>query len=153
MTFVKVNPRLKRRRKPVFVNPFFDNIVNELMNTSIQNIVNNQPVNQRPAVNVVETADAFRLEMAIPGLSKKDIEINVEKEMLTISAKKEVATKEGSKHLRTEFNFNEFERSFQLSDKIDKANIAAAFKNGILILTLAKKEEAKELAPRKITIS
>lgn len=148
MTFVKVNPR---RRKHTSVNPFF-NLVNDILTTSVSEL-EKSVVRTRPAVNVIEGKDNFRLEIAAPGLSKSDFEINVEKDVLTISAKVEIEKEDGVKYSRKEFNYNEFKRTFSLPETIDKTKIDAKFKNGILTLSLAKKEEAKELPARKITIS
>ncbi len=148
MTFVKVNPR---RRKHTSVNPFF-NLVNDILTTSVSEL-EKSVVRTRPAVNVIEGKDDFRLEIAAPGLSKSDFDINVEKDVLTISAKVEIEKEDGMKYSRKEFNYNEFKRTFNLPKTIDKTKIDAKFKNGILTLSLAKKEEAKELPARKITIS
>ena len=91
--------------------------------------------------------------MLLPGLSKSDFEINVEKDVLTVSAKVEKENEESVKYSRKEFNYNEFKRTFHLPETIDTSKIEANFNNGILTLTLAKKEEAKELPPRKIAIT
>jgi len=149
MTFVNVNPR---RRKHTSINPFF-NLVNDILTTSVSEL-EKSAVRNRPAVNVIEGKDNFRLEIAAPGLNKSDFDINIEKDVLTISAKVEKeASKEGVKYSRKEFDYNEFKRTFNLPKTIDKTKIDAAFKNGILTLTLAKKEEAKELPARKIVIN
>lgn len=150
MTFVKVNPRRKRRRHSLA--PVFHNILNEIMNSSIPEIVRHEPGQTRPMVNVVENNDAFRLDMAIPGIAKEDMTINVEKDLLTVSANKESERKEGEKVKRNEFDFNKFSRDFRLPETIDASNISAAFNNGILSLTLPKKEEAKDQPARKVEI-
>jgi len=148
MTFVNVNPR---RRRHTSVNPFF-NMVNDILHTSA-NEIEKSIVKSRPAVNVIEGKEDFRLEIAAPGLKKSDFDINVEKNVLTISAKVEKDDAEKTKYARREFNYNEFKTTFQLPKTIDVTKIDAAFNNGILTLTLAKKEEAKELPARKIAIS
>ncbi len=148
MTFVNVNPR---RRRHTSVNPFF-NLVNDILHTSANELEKNI-VKSRPAVNVIEGKEGFRLEIAAPGLNKSDFDINVEKNVLTISAKVEKENAEKVNYSRREFNYNEFNRTFQLPKTIDTTKIDAAFNNGILTLTLAKKEEAKELPARKIEIS
>ena len=148
MTFVNVNPR---RRRHTSVNPFF-NLVNDILHTSA-NELEKSIVKSRPAVNVIEGKEDFRLEIAAPGLSKSDFDINVEKNVLTVSAKVEKEKTEQVKYSRKEFDYNEFKRTFQLPKTIDTTKIDASFNNGILTLTLAKKEEAKELPARKIEIS
>lgn len=154
MTYVNVNPgRKNRRRKHNFWATPFDNIINELANGTFADIANKALIQSHPAVNVRELEDSFILDVAVPGLSKKDISINVEKDQLTISASKEVdAEKETTKMTRKEFDYSNFKRSFRLSEKVDTTNIKAAFKNGVLTITIAKKEEAKDMPPREINI-
>lgn len=153
MNLVTVNPRHRRViRRPSFATPVFDNLINEFVNGNITNSKKNEFIKNRPAVNVIESDDSFKIEVAVPGLAKKDIFINVEKDILSISANKEANQKEGEKFLRNEFSFANFKRTFQIPEAVDSANIMATFKNGILELTLAKKEEAKELPPRTIEI-
>jgi len=127
-------------------------MVNDILHTSA-NEIEKSIVKSRPAVNVIEGKEDFRLEIAAPGLKKSDFDINVEKNVLTISAKVEKDDAEKTKYARREFNYNEFKTTFQLPKTIDVTKIDAAFNNGILTLTLAKKEEAKELPARKIAIS
>ncbi len=150
MTFVKVNPRT--RSKNSFANHAFNHLINDLLHSSVGNVVKDNHVNNYPAVNVTEGKDDFRLDIAIPGLSKKDIEISIDKNILTISADKKIEAQEGESYTRKEFSFNKFKRTFKLNDKIDTTKINAAYKNGILSLTLSKKEEAKELPARSIEI-
>ncbi len=148
MTLVSVNPRRKTNRSI----SVFDNILNELMNTNFNESTSNTFVSSRPAVNVIESADNFRIELSAPGLSKKDFGISIDKDILTIESKKEKAVQENEKMIKKEFDFSNFKRTFRLPDTIDTSNINANFKNGILSLTLAKKEEAKEQPPRSIEI-
>jgi HSP20 family protein len=103
-------------------------------------------VKTNPAVNVTETPDNFRIEVAAPGLEKKDFNVAVENDLLTISSKKTAEEKTDSeKFTRREFNYFEFKRSFQLPDTVDVNAINASYEAGILTLTLPKKEEAKPL--------
>jgi len=150
MTFVKVNPR---RRNHNHINPFF-NVFNEFMNSTLPEIADKDVHKSRPAVNVIEGKENFKIELAAPGLDKSDFNINIEKNVLTISAEKAVEENaEAPKYSRREFNYNEFSRTFRLPKTIDTNKVKANFNNGILILTLAKKEEAKEQPARKIEIS
>ena len=153
MNLVTVNPRHRRvTRRPAFATPVFDNLFNELANGSSPKPKRNNSMKSRPAVNVIESNDNFKIEVAVSGLNKKDININVEKDILTISAEKEIKQTEGEKYSRKEFSYDNFKRTFQLPDSVDATNIKATFKNGILEVTIAKKEEAKELPPRAIEI-
>ena len=153
MNLVTVHPRHRRvTRRPAFATPVFDNLFNELANGNFSKSKSNGLTKNRPAVNVIESSDNFKIEVAAPGLTKKDININVEKDILTISAEREINQKEEEKYSRREFSYDNFKRTFQLPDTVDAANIKATFKNGILEVTLTKKEEAKELPPRAIEI-
>ena len=148
MTLVNVNPRRRRRHA---VSPFFNLMNDVLANSSVDFEKNN--VKTRPAVNVIEGKENYRIDVAAPGLNKSDFEIKIEKDVLTISAEvKNETTDDNVKFTRKEFSYNKFKRTFQLPDTIDTRNIEANFLNGILSVTLAKKEEAKELPPRKIEI-
>ncbi len=148
MTFVNVKPGKKVRRS----HNAFDNIFNEIMNTSFNELSKNHLVSNKPAVNVIEATDHFKIELSAPGLSKEDFKIDIEKDILTIEANKTIEAVEGQKVIKREFNFNKFKRTFRLPETIDTKSIEANFVNGILNLTLAKKEEAKEQAPRSIEI-
>ena len=153
MNLVTVNPRHRKvTGRPAFATPVFDNLFNELANGSFSKPKRNNIIKSRPAVNVIESNDNFKIEVAVPGLTKKDININVEKDILTISAERENKQTEGEKYSRKEFSYDNFKRTFQLPDSVDATNIKATFKNGLLEVIIAKKEEAKELPPRAIEI-
>ncbi len=153
MNLVTMHPGHRRvTRRPAFATPVFDNLFNELLNGNFSKPKRNDFIKNRPAVNVIESNENFKIEVAAPGLTKKDITINVEKEILTISTNREIKQKEGEKYSRREFNYDNFKRTYQLPETVDATNIKATFKNGILEITLAKKEEAKELPPRAIEI-
>lgn len=108
---------------------------------------------QRPLVNVVEHAGEFKLEVAAPGLKKEDFKISVEKDQLIVSAKREQETEETKdNYSRREFNFTSFKRSFYLPETVNTEAIAANYEDGILSLTLPKKEEAKEKGPRLVEV-
>ena len=148
MILTRVNPARKVKRSP-FV---FDNFFNELLNTSFNETSKNHLISNRPAVNVIETGEGFRIELSAPGLSKEDFSIGVEKDILTIEANKETKELDGEKIVKREFDFSTFKRTFRLPETIDVNNINASFLNGILSISLAKKEEAKELPPKTIEI-
>lgn len=95
-------------------------------------------------VNVKDTAEDFKIEVAAPGFAKENFSIKVEGNLLTIAGeqKNEVEQKE-EKFTRKEFNFSTFSRSFTLPKLVDAAKITAAYESGILSVSLPKKEEAK----------
>ncbi|MEL7589384.1 MAG: Hsp20/alpha crystallin family protein [Prolixibacteraceae bacterium] len=109
-----------------------------------------------PAVNVKETENDFQLEVAAPGLKKDDFRINYDNGRLTISSEKEAKheEKEGEKVTRKEFCYQSFQRSFNVSEKIvDADKIEAKYKDGILYVTLPKREEVKPKPAKEIKIS
>ena len=107
-----------------------------------------------PAVNILENDDSFKLEVAAPGLTKEDFKINVDNELLSISAEKKNETNEkNGRYSRKEFSYVSFKRSFNLPDMVDAENINAAYENGVMTLTIPKKEEARPKPAREIKIS
>lgn len=109
-----------------------------------------------PAVNIKEDAENFVVEVAAPGKSKEDFKIELDNDVLTISAeeKKESETteKEG-KYTRREFSYSTFRRAFSLPESVDSSKIGASYTNGVLEISLPKREEAKVQAKRMIEIS
>lgn len=108
-----------------------------------------------PAVNIQETEDNFMLALAAPGKSKKEFNIELDNNVLTISSKdKEEKSKSESERnfTRKEFSFNNFKRAFSLPETVEGEKISAAYKNGVLEINLPKKEEAKQQAKRMIEI-
>ena len=137
-------------KKPVNV---FDHFFNDFFRDDFPVSFNNGLVQKSPAVNIAETEDSYRIEVAAPGLVKSDFDVKVDQEVLTISAKKEAKTEDGSdKYTRREFNYFEFKRNFHLPETVNVEDIAANYENGILHVTLAKKEEAKPVPAKKIEI-
>ncbi|WP_369410192.1 Hsp20/alpha crystallin family protein [Hufsiella ginkgonis] len=105
-----------------------------------------------PAVNIAETENHYHIELAAPGLKKEDFKINLEKNMLSISAEnKSAAAGETKKYNRREYSYSTFVRSFTLPETVDHANIEAQYTDGILSVNVAKKEEARQVT-REITI-
>lgn len=134
--------------KDVFQD-FFSNAVNRTL-SDILNVDN--PVSQ-PSVNIKETAEDFKIEVAAPGLEKNDFKLTMDKDRLTISAQKEEKkVEEGENFTRKEFSFNSFSRSFDLPDTIQADGILANYENGILNITLPKKPEAKPQPAKQIEI-
>lgn len=108
----------------------------------------------RPAVNIRETEHSFLLELAAPGLKKEDFKINLDNNVLTISA--EVNREEETKNerfTRREFSYGQFSRSFSLPKAINLEEIKADYNHGILNVTLPKREEAKVAINREIAIA
>jgi HSP20 family protein len=105
-----------------------------------------------PAVNIVETEDDFQLEVAAPGMRRKDFHVTLDNDMLTISSeKKDEAQDEAYSH--REFSYASFERKFYLPNTVEADQIKAKYQDGILRLVIPKKEEAKRKPARQIAIS
>jgi HSP20 family protein len=110
--------------------------------------------NSVPAVNIVESKDEYRIDVAAPGLNKEDFRINIEKNVLTVSSEKEEKREENDeKIMRKEFSYYSFKRCFSLPETINADKIKAIHKDGILQIVVPKREEAKEKPAREIKIS
>ena len=108
-----------------------------------------------PAVNIRETQYSFEVEMAAPGMSKKDFKIELDNNLLTISSerKTENEQKQGERYTKREFSYQAFQRSFMLpKDVVDDEKIQAKYEEGVLRLNIPKKEEAKPRPPKQIAI-
>ncbi|WP_158827863.1 Hsp20/alpha crystallin family protein [Mucilaginibacter lacusdianchii] len=137
MTLVKFN---NGQRRPV-VAPRFNDVLDTIFNDTFFQAPQLAKV---PAVNIAEAENSFAIELAVPGLKKDDFKISLDKNVLSISA--DVKKEEGAeikKYNKKEFSFASFTRSFTLPESVDQAKIEAEYVDGILTLTLAKKEEAK----------
>lgn len=108
-------------------------------------------VNTLPAVNIVENENEFVLEMAAPGLKKSDFNIQLEQNKIII--KSDVTEEQSTQYNRREFNYQSFQRSFNVNTRLINQNeIKADYTDGLLKLTLPKREETKETS-RMIEIS
>ena len=143
MTLVNFNNRT-RNSAPHF-NNVFDSLFNEALNK-------NYAVNKMPAVNILETAADYKIELAAPGLTKEDFQINLKKDNLSVWAeRKAVEGAEVKDYNRKEFDFNSFARSFVLPDSVDAEKISAEYTNGILYITIGKKEEVNRNKEIKVS--
>jgi HSP20 family protein len=107
-----------------------------------------------PAANIIESNEAFQLDIAAPGMKKEDFRIGLENNILNISAELEdVKREEGKNYTRKEFYYGSFSRAFTLPKTIDTDKIKADYENGILKITLPKKDEARVEIKKEIKIS
>jgi HSP20 family protein len=107
-----------------------------------------------PSANISETSSDFKVEIAAPGLNKEDFKVEIENGVLKITAEKKDEKKdENSRFTRKEFSYSAFTRSFNMPEQVATDLISASYENGILLITLPKKEEAKQKPVRAITIS
>ncbi len=148
MTLIKRNSFL-----PVLPQFFDDFFTRELFDWSDRNY--SAARTTLPSVNIIESNDDFRVEMAAPGMSKKDFHIELDNEILKISSDRQhhEEMKDGERYSRHEFSYQAFQRSFHLPKSVvDESKIQAKYDNGILRILIPKKEEAKALPPRQIEI-
>lgn len=147
MTLVKWNPRrsyLSRWNE-------WDNFLSDFFGDNWENTVNNH--SWSPAVDIKEDDDKFTLFADLPGLSKKDIKINVKENKLHITGERSVEKKDNrDDYYRIERRRGRFNRSFRLPDSVIENEIKAKFKDGVLSVSLPKSEEVKE-PDLKITVS
>ena len=136
---------VKFKRKPI--EPGFNNFVDDLFNqfpAFFGNDFNKSENRMTIPVNVKETEKSYRLEVVAPGFDKNDFKIELDKDLLTISAeKKDEVMEENQQFLRREYSHGTFKRSFTLDEKIDATKIDATYINGVLVLNLPKKETVK----------
>lgn len=108
-----------------------------------------------PSVNIKESTDGFEVDLAAPGFEKKDFNIELNHDLMTISSEKKIEneTREGEDYVRREFSYQSFNRSFTLPNSADAEKIKAKYENGILRVNIPKKEEAKPRPARQIAIA
>lgn len=107
-----------------------------------------------PSANIKERADDFVIDLAVPGMDKKDFHIEVENNVLNISGeRKEETQQETDKVTRREFHYGSFKRSFSLPETANAENISASYKDGVLSLSIAKRDDSKTKAKKQIEIA
>ena len=107
-----------------------------------------------PAVNITEHKDEYQVSLAAPGLKKDDFKIDVDGNMLTISSEKEENKEEIDKRFtRKEYSYSSFSRSFTLPEEINKEKIEAKYEDGVLKISMPRKEEAKKLSAKHIAVN
>ena len=108
-----------------------------------------------PEVNVREKQDEYVIELAAPGLNKKDFNVNVQNNVLVISSEKEDKDEkkdENDNFLRREFSYSSFQRSFSLPEGVKPDDINAKHENGVLYVSIPKKDELKQQPSKQIEI-
>ncbi len=150
MKLLKGNGNLMNQM-PLLFDDFFNK---DIFNWGLSNFSNTNT--SIPGVNIKETPENFEVEVAAPGMSKKDFKIELDGNMLTISSEKTDSQeqKDDEKYTRREFSYQSFYRTFNLpKEVVDVDKIRAKYENGLLQLLIPKKEEAKQKPPRLIQIS
>jgi HSP20 family protein len=149
MTIVKRNGNLQNH----FPTLFDDFLNRDIFNWGLSNFSNSNTT--IPAVNIKETSDNYEVEVAAPGMTKKDFRVVLEGNNLTISSEK-AAQKEQTDEIRytsREFSYQSFSRTFTLQkDVVDTEKIQAKYEDGLLQLVIPKMEHAKQKQPKLIEI-
>ena len=140
--------RLANRNNDFFTKQLVDQLFNETKGFINEN--GSVYSNSRQKVNVLERENEFILELAIPGFSKEEVTLKVEKDLLKVMAAKGKKAEEQKYH-RQEFVVSDFEKSFKLSGKIDQELIEAKVEDGVLRVNLPLKKEEKPMV-KKIQI-
>ena len=106
-----------------------------------------------PHVNILESEKSFNIELAAPGLNKEDLNIHLEKNIMTVSnEKKEEKKLNSANYLKREFSYHSFKRSFNIPENVDSTNIKAQYENGVLKIELPKKEAEVSASTKTIEI-
>jgi HSP20 family protein len=137
---------------PSLIDNFFSG---ELLDSSL---ASNHTSSMVPAVNIQETNDFLKIEVAAPGLKREDFRLNLENDILTISSQREEERGEHNdsfgNYTRKEFSYQSFLRSFTLpEDKVEREKISARYADGILAITIPKRRDSKDNLSRQITIN
>lgn len=145
MSLMRISNQLPTLFDRVFENDLFDWSNRNFSNTNTT----------LPAVNIKEDAERFDVEIAAPGFEKKDFNIELNNDLLTISSEKEEKKdiKKDEKFTKREFSYQSFSRSFTLPNTVHNDKIKAKYEGGILKISIPKKEEAKPKPVKKISIS
>ena len=135
----------KRSFRPFYMPNIFDE--------DLFPVVTNR-TSSMPAVNIREDDKNYVLDLAIPGIDKKDLKIDINEDVLTISSETKNESEESSDgYKRKEFSYSTFCRSFYVPENVTREKIEANYKDGILSVALPKMEEEKSKINRKIEIS
>ena len=138
--------RINRNYVPAYWDDFFNDRFYKQFNSAAGQT-------QTPAVNVLEDEKAYSIEVAAPGVQKKDFHLELENDVLTIyTEKKEDKKNQENHYLRREFSFQSFKRSFELPESVDQEGIKASHEAGILRVNLPKREEIVQKVTKQIEV-
>ncbi|MGR6086624.1 MAG: Hsp20/alpha crystallin family protein [Arcticibacter sp.] len=129
--------------------------VNDLIRDLMDEVTLPQtPSLHAPKVNIYDSVDCIRLEFVVPGFNKDDFKLTVEEGLLNVQAEFKSEVNDSEQNCtRREYNFRSFSRSFSLPETVNADAVAASYQNGILNVTLPKKEESKPAEPRRISVN
>ena len=138
-------PTISRRTFSPFLSSIFDDDFFPVLTSRTSSM---------PAVNIKEDEKSYILELAVPGMDKKDLKIDINEDVLTISSETKNETEEEKDgYKRKEFSYSSFCRSFYIPDNVNRDKIGASYKDGILNVELPKLEEGKNKITKQVKIS
>ena len=139
-------PTIARRNfRPFYMGSIFDDDFLPVMSNNTTSM---------PAVNIREDDKRFILDLAVPGIDRKDLKIDINEDVLTISSETKNESEENKDgYKRKEFSYSSFSRSFQIPENVNKEKIEANCKDGILSVALPKLDEEKKKISRQVKIS
>lgn len=144
MSMIKVSPRPFERK--------FSNLFDDLFQHLPAQEWGQRLATDSVPMNIRETKEGYVLDVVAPGFEKQDFKISMEGDLLILAAERKNETKSNEERfLKREFSSRSFSRSFRMDDQIDRTAITAKYEQGILQLTLPKKEEVKVL-PKEINV-
>jgi HSP20 family protein len=145
MALVKFNEGREGNLTHSSFSDIFENFFND-------SFISDRMISRVPAVNIAESEGHYHIELAAPGLKKEDFKLDLDRNVLTISAEKTTEQENnGKQYNKREYSYTSFVRSFTLPDSADDAKIDAAYTDGVLKIDVAKREEAKSIR-RQISI-
>jgi HSP20 family protein len=145
MALVKFNEGREGNLTRSSFSDIFENFFND-------SFISDRMISRVPAVNIAESEGHYHIELAAPGLKKEDFKLDLDRNVLTISAEKTTEQENKEKQYnKREYSYTSFVRSFTLPDSVDDANIDARYTDGVLKIDVAKKEDAKSVH-RQISI-
>jgi HSP20 family protein len=149
------NKPLKRsRRKGRSLTPYWNSPFDRFFRNDFIDSWNGGETDTVPSVNFREDKKNFIMDVAAPGLKKEDFDIRVDGDLLTVSCSKESEHKEEEQegYTRREYSYSSFSRTMTLPEKADSKKITAKYTDGILSLTIPKKEGAEQESSQKINV-
>ncbi|MBG6233679.1 HSP20 family protein [Pedobacter sp. CAN_A7] len=139
MSLIKFNSGTKEGNITKGFNDVFESMFQD-------SFMSDRLMSKVPAVNISETEDHYHIEMAAPGLKKEDFKIKLDRNLLTVSVEQRKQNVETNRQYnKREFSYSSFVRSFALPESADDSGIGATYHDGILNISVAKKEEAKQV--------
>ncbi len=139
MALIKFNEGRNRGLATSGFNDIFESFFND-------SFLSDRIIARVPAVNISESEGQYHIELAAPGLNKEDFKLDIDGKILTIAAEKTgQQTDDLKQYNKREYSYTSFVRSFTLPESVDDTNIEAEYRDGVLKITVGKKEEEKKI--------